>query len=165
VSSAPIEVPEDLPFTRRSWTAERIGWGGLVGLLLAGVAGLLGSGPLSRVRAEVVDVGPRVEYDRFVRRQSPFRLRVEVPAARARDGVVHLWIERSWHDAAAIERVQPFPLSVRAEGDRVVYAFAAAGEGTLEVAFDAEFERAGRRSGRFGVLGGGAVKVKQRVYP
>ncbi|HPO58399.1 MAG TPA: hypothetical protein PLV53_06100 [Anaerolineaceae bacterium] len=43
-----LQVDQDMPFQEKEWTAERAGW--IIGLLLllAGLAGLFGGGPLSR---------------------------------------------------------------------------------------------------------------------
>lgn len=161
-----IDDPGDLRFSRRSWIFERAGWAGLAAVVAAGLAGVLGPGPLSRARADGGADAPRVRFDRFVHRQTETRLDVRVPRGLAQDGLVRVWIDRSWHDAVAVVGVQPVPASVQVEPDRLVYAFAAGGgDEALALAFDVEFERPGRRKGRFGAVGGGASKVSQIVYP
>lgn len=85
-----LEVDQDLAFERKSWAAQRIGWGVMTLAIVAALAGLLGSGPASRTRAETPDGAIAVEYDRFVRANAPTDLDVSVGRGAIRDGVVRL---------------------------------------------------------------------------
>jgi hypothetical protein len=164
VKNAPVEIPEDLRFTKKSWTAERVGWIGIAALIAGGLAGLFGAGPLSRARS-AANGALQVDFDRFPHRQTETRIDVRVPADRVRDGALRIWVDRRWFDAVSIERVQPEPLSIQLGTDRVVYAFSAAGDGPLGLSFDVEFEKAGGQTAHFGVVDGGSVDVRQFVYP
>ena len=61
-----LEVDEDLPFQRRAWVAQRIGWVLMALFVLAAAVGLLGAGPLSHARIDVPGL-MTLEYERFAR--------------------------------------------------------------------------------------------------
>lgn len=150
-----IDLDDDLPFTRRSWTAERVGWAVLWGLLAAGLLGFLGPGAFSGVRAE----GPvTAEYERFERLDTPGELRV-----RLAPGTRVLWIENLWLEDVGIERIFPEPLRVSSEPGWTVFTFA--GREDVEARLDILPRRAGRVEGRFGVSPERTVTVRQFVYP
>ena len=65
--SGPRELDRHLPFQRREWRAQQIGWIALGLFLAAALAGLFGGGPLSSARASDPGGGLTVDYQRFVR--------------------------------------------------------------------------------------------------
>jgi hypothetical protein len=62
------DLERALPFHRKEWVFQRLGWAALALFLLAAASGLLGPGGLSR--AETGDPALRVAYDRFGRREA-----------------------------------------------------------------------------------------------
>jgi multidrug efflux pump subunit AcrA (membrane-fusion protein) len=88
-------IESQLGFQRRFWVAERIGWVAMVGLMLAGLLGLLGGdGPLATAERRVEGVS--VTWARFQRlgRSTPLRITLPpgVPAAlRPPTGFAALW--------------------------------------------------------------------------
>jgi len=150
-----IDLSHDLRFVRRSWIAERVGWAALGALILAGLLGFLGPGPLS---GRTADGPPRLEYDRFERVDTPAELK-----ARLSGGARNLWVEKRWLERVDVERVRPQPLRTSDQGEWLVYSFE--GEGPIDVRLGVRFLRAGGAEGRFGVSPERAVSVKQFVYP
>ena len=66
-----LEV-EDLPsFQRKEWRIQRIGWVAWALVLLAGMLGLIGSGPLSSTSSSATDESLTVRYDRFLHYHQP----------------------------------------------------------------------------------------------
>ena len=66
-----IDLDQDIDFQQRSWKVQRVGWGLMVLFVLAGLSGLLGTGPLSNV-TDGDEGGPLwLEYQRFGRLQAP----------------------------------------------------------------------------------------------
>jgi hypothetical protein len=62
-----LEIPEDLPFQRREWVAERVAWAVMALLIAGALLGFFGTGPLSRTTAGD-EAGPLwLEYERFAR--------------------------------------------------------------------------------------------------
>ena len=153
--SPEIDVADDLRFTRSSWAYERVGWVLLAALLLAGLLGLLGPGPLSHATAD----GPvTVEYERFARLENEGELRV-----RLRDGARSLWVENRYLDGVRILGVRPEPARVTAEPGWTVFTFAATED--VDARLDVEHRRMGRARGRFGTSPDRTVEIRQFVYP
>jgi hypothetical protein len=150
-----IDLVEDPRFLRRSWTAERVGWGALAAFLAAGLLGLLGPGLLSGRTAEG-DV--RVEYDRFERVQSPSEVRIAL-APRARN----LWVEHRWMEEVEVENIRPQPVRTSRHGEWVVYSFDSTED--VDVRLGVRFLQAGGAKGRFGTAPERSVEVEQFVYP
>ncbi len=66
-----IQLEDDIAFQRKSWLVERIGWGVMLTILVAALAGLFASGPLSSKNVESADSSAIVRYERFARAQAP----------------------------------------------------------------------------------------------
>jgi hypothetical protein len=71
-----LEISQDLAFQRKTWKAERIAWGCIGLIAMSALAGLFGNGPLSRATVGRTEKGFWIEYDRFVRYESPTMLRI-----------------------------------------------------------------------------------------
>jgi hypothetical protein len=124
------ELDRHLPFQRREWRAQQIGWLAL---------GLFGGGPLSSARAATADGGLAVEYQRFVRAGAAQRLRFEIATPGA--GPVELRLSRGYLDAVRVEHVLPSPASTSATPEWTTFVFA---PGTRTVTVDGEATEAGR---------------------
>ena len=161
-----LEIDEDLPFQRRLWAIERVGWIGMVLVALAALVGLFGRGPLSTATAGQVGEPVTATYARFARQQSPETLRVELGPGVARGGEVRLWLARDYVDAIRIERIEPEPDGVQADPDRLVYSFrVAASDRATSVVFHLEHRQVGRPSVRLGLVDGPSLAFTQFVYP
>ncbi len=159
-----IEVAQDLAFQRREWALQRVLWVAIAVLLLAGLAGLFGSGPLSH--AETGTAALSLEYERLARLYTPSELKVRIGPGAATDGTVVLWLDRAFLDTNKLEAVLPEPEDEEAGGERVIYRFAVAEPGSpIEVTFELEPERVGRVEGRVGLVEGPELAFGQFVYP
>lgn len=157
-------VAEDLELQRRTWRFERAGWVLLSVLLLAGVLGLFGTGPFSRMQEASADGAVSVDYPRFMRRQSPESIRIDL-AAEAGPGSLTLSIGREWLDEVTLQSVTPEPGHVELRPDRLVYSFGRDGPaGTHAVHLRFEAHSAGIVRGEFGARGA-QVPVSHVVYP
>jgi len=159
-----IEIDEDLSFTRKEWTAQRLGWAAMAAVVLAGLLGLFGGGPLSNASTEV---GPlRVAYDRFERRHSPAELAIESALDSAEAGEVELWLGDAFLDAVEIEAFSPEPEEFRAGADRVVYTFQVDDPSRpAKIAIDYQPDQVGPVVGRLGLVDGPELEFSQWVYP
>lgn len=160
---ADLDINEDLPFQRKEWIAERIGWvAGLIILALA-LIGLFGGGPLAMATVSDDSDTLSVEYDRIVRKLSPTDLAISVPAEQPE---VSLWIDRSFLDRVTVEGVAPEPQEVVAGGGRVVYRFAVEPSGTpVVIRFSFEHEHMGLIDTRLGLIDGPALAFRTLVLP
>ncbi|MGH7367482.1 MAG: hypothetical protein ACREKQ_07290 [Candidatus Rokuibacteriota bacterium] len=117
-----LELEDDEAFHQRVWRVKRAGRLAMLLLILLGLGGLLGTGPLSRT--EVRDAGGlRVEHARFVRADAPQSIRVRMPA-QAAAGAYRLAVSREFLDRVRVDSVVPAPVLTEALADRVVYVFA-----------------------------------------
>ena len=157
--SGPRELDRHLPFQRREWRAQQIGWIALGLFLAAALAGLFGGGPLSSARASDLHGGLTVDYQRFVRAGAAQRLLFEIntPAASP----VELRLSRAYLDAIRVEHVLPPPASTTATGEWTTFVFA---PGTRVVTLDGEARGPGRLhlSASTGV--GAALSLWQLAY-
>ena len=145
-----LEIDEDLAFARRSWRVQRASWVGMGVVVVLALAGLLGSGPLSRHAVSLPGL-LRVEYQRFTRYEAPQTLTVRLEPAATQTAEARVWIDRRYLDDARVEAVTPPPARVEAAGDRLVYAFPISRRGepvAIVVALQSE---------RIGPVGGGSA--------
>jgi hypothetical protein len=155
------EIEEDLPFQHRNWRAQRIGWALLGAVVLAGLAGLLGSGPLSSAQ-DSGGAGLTVEYERFVRHgaQSKIEVIVGKPA-----NTVRIAISRSFLEASEMRQILPAPLQARAGDGFVVYVFERAGSGPMHVTFVFQPDELGSHEVQIAVDDASALALRQFTYP
>src|SRR5213595_1235399 len=67
----------DEQFEDRWWHVEFVGWIVMLALVVAGLAGVVGRGPIASARAAGATT---VEYERIARYQTPTRIVVSLPA-------------------------------------------------------------------------------------
>lgn len=161
-----LELEEDLRFQKRQWKVQRIAWVVWLLVLVAAVAGLFGSGPLSNGTAGE-EGGPLwAEYQRFERHQGPSDLKVFLGPGAASGGEGRVWLGRDYLESVELESVTPPPLRVEAGADRYTYVFPVTDpqQGTA-VVFRFRPEALGRHEGRIGLPGGAELKFGRFVYP
>ncbi len=159
-----LEIDQDLDFEHRQWTVQRIGWAVILLILAAGIAGLLGSGPLSHAEAAQ---GPlTLSYERFVRKRGPSELQIHLAPGAAQNDVVAIWIAQDYLDKIDIERLLPEPVEVSTSAERVVYHFAIEDPAQRsEIIVDLEPSEPGRIQGHIGLLDGPEIVFDQFIYP
>ena len=159
-----LEIAQDLDFQRREWIVQRIAWGIVVIILIAGLAGLLGAGPLSHAQASS---GPlALDYERFVRKRAPTQFDLTVAPEAASDGEVALWLDQALLEKLDVERITPEPTAMEATPDRVVYRFVLADpEQPAAVTFHLEPAEPGAVRGNLGLVDGQELAVAQFIYP
>ena len=161
-----LEIDQDLAFAQGSWTLQRAGWLGMSVVLVLALAGILGSGPLSRDEVSLPGL-LRVEYQRFARYQAPQALTAHLEPAVTRGGEVRLWVDRRFLGDSRVDTITPPPVRVEAAGDRLVYVFSARRPAEpVTIVFALQAEHIGPRSGRVGIDGAEAfAPFRQFVYP
>ena len=156
-----IQLSDDPPFSRASWKFERAGWIGLTAFLLAGFAGVLGPGLFSGSTARDGTGAVQIRYDRSGHFRSDGTLEARV---RPGGGVASLWIDDQYLENVEIQSVRPEPSGTRTEAGGSTYLFGA-GKDPVEVRFEVSYKKAGVLRGRFGGSPGGAVEIRQFIYP
>jgi hypothetical protein len=157
-----LQVQEDLAFQRRDWLAQRIGWGLLALVLLAGLLGLTGSGPLSRVtRADGRHL--TVEYDRFVRHGSRANLTFRTEPGAVTEA--RITVDRRFLVDNDLQHLVPEPRATRSRGDEIEFAYEVAPGGGLNARWTFEPEAIGRHTTTVRLNGGPPVEIRQFTYP
>jgi len=156
-----LEIDQHMGVQRFSWRLQAIGQLVMVIFLAAALAGLFGSGPLSRGR--VGESGRlEVEYGRFERRTQEASLTVTLGPLSG--GTVDLWIAEPFVAASPLVQVIPEPERVALASGRVVFTLRLSGD-RPQVRITTKPEVFGRLHGRLGLVGGPEVSFRQLVYP
>jgi hypothetical protein len=161
-----LEINQDLPHQRHEWTIERVGWIAIVLLLLAGLAGLLGPGPLSQARASDQEATLGVEYNRFEHYQAPSILKIHLGPGTSSEGQVRLWINRDFIENIQLEHIDPEPESMEVGSDRITYVFKVSDPNQpTAVTYHYEPNSYGSRPIRIGIEGGSQLTFTQFFFP
>jgi hypothetical protein len=161
-----LQIDQDLEFQRRMWRMQRVGWVIMGLIILAGLLGFLGGGPISR--AEVGDRAGSllIRYDRFERTLSPATLRLAVAPGTTTEGQARIKLQYPFLNKIEVQDVQPQPQSVEATSDGLVYVFSVGNvRGPVEITFRYRPEQMGLVSGGVGIEDGELVMLSQFVYP
>jgi hypothetical protein len=157
------ELARDVqPFHRREWLAQRVGWALLALILLAGLAGVFGRGPLAEQRIETAAV--RLDYERFVRRGAPTRWELTLLSPSA-GGTADIAIDAAFASNFEIHSIQPEPSSTSLSGGRWIYSFETRDDGETLVVFVVQPERIGRHEGAIHVGSSPPLMLSQLTYP
>jgi hypothetical protein len=153
-----METVDDVKFQRRMWAAQRVGWVITAVAIIIALAGVFGTGPVSRASAQSGTF--RVDYERFARLQQPTKITFSLSAA---NDDIQLAFSRRYLDSVQIERITPRPSKVESAGKWLVYHFA--GQAPLAVTFHIRPEDFGRLIGAAENEKGGGVVFRQFIYP
>jgi len=149
----------------REWRWQRVGWILLGGLVVAGLAGLLGDGPLSSTSSSSIDGAVQASFDRFLHRSDPsvVTLRISDPAKGA---PIDMHVNSEFLYRVRILRLTPEPASEIADPTGITFQFAASPRASsVEIAVHLEPEKWGTLQGDFRLSDGSQVHVAQFVYP
>jgi hypothetical protein len=162
-----LEIPQDHDFQRLNWSIQRHAWVGMAVLLLLGLLGLFGPGPLSDATVGD-DAGPlRLEYQRFGRLRAPSTLVADLrPGRGAAGGEARLWLSRDYLGAIQIQRIDPVPGRVEAGPLRSAYVFRLIDPARpTRVTVHFRPEKIGRIRARVGLDDSAPLDFAQLVYP
>jgi hypothetical protein len=160
-----LEVEQDLDYQRREWVFERVGWLAMLLLVLAALAGLLGTGALSSTSIGSADGPLRMEYDRFVHYRDPNTLRMLIDGSQVVGGKTRVWFDRGYLDGVQIENIMPEPEQVVADGTGDTFVFLTEGNEAVRVVFHFSPDQFGWLEGRVQVGSGPKLDFGQFVYP
>jgi hypothetical protein len=161
-----LDIDQDLSFQQRDWQAQRIGWGAMLLVVVAGLLGLLGDGPLSKASAGGQGDPVRLQFDRFARYGAPTVLTVDLRPGGTPEKKVRLWLDRDYVHGVKIERINPEPETAEVGADRVTYVFALSDRShPATVTFNIQPEKRWSRTGRIGLADAPGVSFTQFVHP
>ena len=165
-SLSSIQINEDMRLQERTWTVQRLGWWAMGLVLLAALAGLFATGPLSW--AEFQDSGGqvRVEVGRFQRQMAPKPLNVHIAPGATAGNTVTLIMNRALASAVGSEQIVPFPQHAKVTPEGVEYTFPTAGPGqAASVRFIFNTDELGRVRAEVGLPGREPARFTLVVYP
>lgn len=160
----PPQINQDLPFQRRTWQVERVGWFGMGLLLAAGLAGAFGSGWLSSAAGSGAG-GLEIRYERFQRHLVPSLLEIRTTPGAAGESTA-LRLGGDFVDRVQIDAMLPQPDQARLSREGLDLRWPAAGPGApviLRIRFTPR--SVGRLDGEIGPRGGTPVRFTVFVYP
>jgi hypothetical protein len=162
--AAPIE--EDLPFQRKQWRVERIGWAVMILLILAALAGAFGGGgPLSSATSATPDSRVRVKHERFARVLAPMSVEITV-AQPAGARSLQIRISESYMGAMSVRSIIPEPNSTALADQMVVLAFdPSSAAGDIKVRLGLEPQTIGSVKGTVVVDGGAPLRFGHFIFP
>jgi hypothetical protein len=159
-----LEIDQDLELELRQWSVQRVGWAVFLLILIAGLAGLLGGGPLGHAEASADPL--TVGYERFARTRAATELEVHISPGAAPNGEVEIWLDRGYLDKVDIEVVLPQPSGMAAAADRIIFRFIVNDPAEPgEIIFDVQPSEPGRIEARLGLVDGPEVRFDQFIYP
>ncbi len=161
-----LESGGDLPFERRWWRIQRTCWGILILLLLGGVAGLFGNGPLSTATANTPGGELQVRYERLARRETPAILELHLQRQAVASGQVRIRLNRELVSRLRIKNIVPAPMATEPLADGARFVFRT--DPTLDsatVIFIEDPSTPGIIEGEAAVEGAEPVHFRQFVYP
>jgi hypothetical protein len=161
---AELDIDQDMTFQRRQWVVQRIGWLIFGLIVLGGLVGVLGAGPLSNVKASGAD-GAQVEYERFTHRATPMTLTIDPGASVSADGTVEIALPYEFISNLEIHRIVPEPDSEILSGDEIIYSFNVGEGGLSPITFHVEAEDAGSFQAHIRINDGDPITFNQMVYP
>lgn len=156
-------VEEDMPMQRRVWRFERVGWYALLLIVLLGLTGLLGKGPLSEATARSADGRVQVEYQRVSRSGIRSELRIHVQGAAGEPLTVLLG--GSLLREASIETLQPEPLTSLSHGEALLLNLGTPEGGKATLYLTLRSDHVGALEGTVSSGSGSAVRFSTFFYP
>jgi hypothetical protein len=161
-----LQIEEDRAYQRREWRIERIGWALMALMLLAGLLGLLGYGPLSRTQVGTPGT-LAVAYDRLQRSSAPSNYRFEVAPALARNGQLRLRFDNVLLEEVEMNSILPEPSEVRSGAGYTEFVFAmdAAAGPPARIQFQFHPATFGHVRGRISTDGAAPLLIDQIILP
>jgi hypothetical protein len=161
-----IEAGCDPAFEQRWWRIQRTVWVILVLLLLAGLAGVFGHGPLSEATVHPPGSQLQVHYDRLARRETPSSLRLQLDKNALASGRVCIHLNRALLDRMLLKQIVPAPLASEPLTDGASFIFRTdPTRDTATIVFIENPTMPGFVDGEVTVEGAEPVRFRQFVFP
>lgn len=160
-----LELEVDERFHRAEWRWQRAAWVMWSLVVVAALAGLAGSGPLSLTSTTSPNGDLRLEYERFERHHHQTSMVVHV-RSRPSDAPIRLKIFQSLLNGINIDRIEPEPATRELATDGVIYSFPREpGAVDGKIIFHLQHEAVGKRRSHIGLVGTEPVELNQFIYP
>ena len=151
-----------LPFQRREWLVQRIGWVMMGLIILAGALGLMGNGPLAK--RMLANDTLQLDFEWLVRRDAQTTWKL-TPRAAPTGGAYRVSLDANWAQHFEIHSIEPEPDSTHLANGRWVYEFEARDARPTPIVFHVEARKTGPLEGSVGLNDAQPLVVKQFVFP
>lgn len=159
-----LDIERDEDFQRREWMWERGGTVLLVLFIVAGLIGLLGTGPLSWAERDSADGVVTVAFDRLTHHEADDSMTLVFEPGAVSDGSVTVELTGTWPGGVDIQSISPEPAEQRAVADGLVLEFAVADVDRVEATVGFRAQEYGPLRGEVAVAGR-SVSFSQFVLP
>lgn len=117
-----IQISEDMPFQKKEWLFQRIGWAALLVIMALALMGVFGRGRVAKDSVgDPATFG--IEFERILRHGADTRLEIDVGPGLQRDSTLRIIIARDYFEKFDVEQIVPEPLGSGLNGDFVYYDF------------------------------------------
>ncbi|WP_043502512.1 hypothetical protein [Georgenia sp. SUBG003] len=159
-----LDINQHERFQQREWAANRLGWVLLGLFIVAGLVGLLGTGPLSWTTTDSRNGVLTLEHDRVTHYEADDTITLTVAPDAVVDGTVTVQLTGSWPSGVDVQSISPEPAEQRAVPDGLVLEVPVEGGGDVEISVNFRAQEIGTLSGDVAV-GDDTVSFSQFVMP
>ena len=175
------EIDSDPNFEEKWSCIQKVARGIMVVLVLAGLAGVFGRGPLSKTTAEAQGVRLRVQYERFPRFRTPATLEIDIPRqtstqtqcsalSGSSDAPVQaqaqVQLTGDMMKKLSIEQVMPMPALTQPLPNGAIFTFnLPCQSNSAKVVFVQQAGAVGLASGEVALKGSPPIQFNQFIYP
>lgn len=138
-----LQIEQAPAFHEREWRARRVGWLLMGVFVLAGLIGLLGSGPVSATTTSTGTGRLAVDHRRITHLQSDDSVVLRVGSEAVEGDTLSLDLHGSWPAGVDVRGITPEPTEQRARPDGVVLEFAIDRPGDVEITISFRARRPG----------------------
>lgn len=161
-----LELDRDPEFHRKQWLIERVGLRAWALLIVAGLLGLLGAGPLSNASVSSPSGELTISHQRIAHYHKPVTIQLLVKLEEGSTGPIPLTISQSFLDAVQIERVEPQPQRQQVAVDGAfLYFDRRPGSQQAKIVIHLEYEQYGPVQGSIGIDGQEPARLDIFVFP
>ncbi|GAA4697678.1 hypothetical protein APR04_004501 [Promicromonospora umidemergens] len=159
-----LDIEQDEGFQRREWVWQRSGTVLLVLIVMAALAGLLGTGPLSWTERDSADGVVTVAFDRVTHHEADDSMTLAFGPEAVSGGTVTVELTGAWPGGVDVQGISPEPTEQRIAAGGLVLEFAVEDTDHLEVTVGFRPQEYGMLRGEVTVAGR-SVSFSQFVLP
>jgi hypothetical protein len=160
---ADLELVEDIDAEKLEWRIQRAGWLAIAAVVVAGLLGLLGPGPMSSRSTTDAEGKLRLEYKRFLRFQAPSDLRVDIKPTG--ENKAELWINSDFIENVQVKTIVPPPQRAEFSNGGINYTFPVPPAEASSIVFHLEIERMGPGKIQMRLNKGSTLEASLWIYP
>lgn len=152
-----LDINQDLPFEKATWTFQKIGFTAFLGIVLASILGFTGGAGPYNIKTDRVNT-VQVEYQPYARVLTPTSMVISL------QNTSEFWLDNNFVNIHEIESIAPEPLETITTGDRILYRFRPNTTKSYHIVMNLHPQKPGKYSGVIG-QGNNQVQINQFIYP